>query len=76
MTKAVERSSQNPYYICPMNNTTTYTIQELLNKFPANADLKNLDWSKDESELEFDLSSIIGGDWMVDRQNNTVTNLH
>jgi hypothetical protein len=59
-----------------MNNTTTYTIQELLNKFPANADLKTLDWSKDESELEFDLSSIIGGDWMVDSRNNTVTNLH
>jgi hypothetical protein len=59
-----------------MNKTTTYTIQELLNKFPANAELKTIDWSKDEGELEFDLSSIIGGDWMVDRQNNTVTNLH
>ena len=59
-----------------MNKTTTYTIQELLNKYPANKELKTLDWSKDKDDLEFDISSIIGGDWIVDRQNNTVTNLH
>ncbi len=59
-----------------MKTSTTYTIQELLNKFPAIAELKTLDWSKDKDDIEFDLSSIIGGDWMVDRQNKTVTNLH
>ena len=59
-----------------MNKTTTYTIQELLNKYPANKELKTLDWTKDKDDLEFDLSSIIGGDWMVDRHNNTVTNLY
>lgn len=58
-----------------MNTTTTYTIQELLNKFPAYAELKTIDWSKAKDDIEFDLSSIIGGDWMVDRHNNTVTNL-
>ena len=59
-----------------MKTSTTYTIQELLNKFPANTELKILDWSKDKDDIEFDLSSIIGGDWMVDSQSNTVTNLH
>ena len=59
-----------------MITSTTYTIQELLNKYPANKELKTLDWTKDKDDLEFDLSSIIGGDWMADRHNNTVTNLH
>ena len=58
-----------------MNTTTTYTIQELLSKHPHNQDLQKIDWTKKKDDVEFDLSSILGGDWMIDRLNKTVTEL-
>ena len=58
-----------------MKITTTYTIQELLSKHPHNQDLQKIDWTGVKDDIEFALSSILGGDWMIDRQNKTVTEL-
>lgn len=59
-----------------MKITTTYTIQELLSKHPHNQDLQKIDWTGVKDDIEFDLSSILGGDWSVHKKNKTVTNLH
>jgi hypothetical protein len=59
-----------------MKKTTTYTIQELLSKHPHNQDLQKIDWTKKKDDVEFALSSILGGDWSVNKKNKTVTNLH
>jgi hypothetical protein len=58
-----------------MKIATTYTIQELLSKHPHNQDLQKIDWTGVKDDIEFALSSILGGDWMIDRQNKTVTEL-
>jgi len=58
-----------------MKIKTTYTIDELLSKHSGNKELQEIDWTGDKDEIEFALSSILGGDWMVDRQNKTVTEL-
>ena len=66
---------RTPIILSVMNTTTTYTIQELLSKHPHNQDLQKIDWTKKKDDVEFDLSSILGGDWMIDRLNKTVTEL-
>ncbi len=58
-----------------MKIATTYTIQELLSKHPHNQDLQKIDWTKKKDDVEFDLSSILGGDWSVHKKNKTVTEL-
>jgi uncharacterized membrane protein len=55
-----------------MKKTTTYTIQELLSKHPHNQDLQKIDWTKKKDDVEFALSSILGGDWTVNKKNKTV----
>jgi hypothetical protein len=58
-----------------MTITRTYSIDELLKKNTGNKDLQNLDWDLDLPDLEFNISSILGGDWEVDKDNKTVTEL-
>ena len=55
-----------------MKTTNTYTIQELLSKHPHNQDLQKIDWTKKKDDIEFALSSILGGDWTVNKKNKTV----
>ena len=58
-----------------MKIKTTYTIDELLNKNSGNKELQLLDWTEKKDEIEFNLSSILGGDWSVNKKNKTVTEL-
>ena len=58
-----------------MKKTTTYTIEELLRKNSGNKELQEIDWTKKKDDVEFALSSILGGDWSVHKKNKTVTEL-
>jgi hypothetical protein len=59
-----------------MKKTTTYTIEELLRKNSGNKELQEIDWTEKKDDVEFALSSILGGDWSVHKKNKTVTNLY
>ena len=58
-----------------MKKMFMYTIDELLRKNSGNKELQEIDWTEDKDEIEFALSSILGGDWCVDRKNKTVIEL-
>ncbi len=52
-----------------------YTIDELLRKNSGNKELQEIDWTEKKDDIEFNLSSILGGDWSVNKKNKTVTEL-
>jgi hypothetical protein len=58
-----------------MKKMFMYTIDELLRKNSGNKELQEIDWTEKKDDIEFNLSSILGGDWSVNKKNKTVTEL-
>lgn len=58
-----------------MKVTQQYSIEELLQKNSNNDELQNLVWNREISEVEWDVSSILGGDWEYNKDEQTITRI-
>jgi len=57
-------------------NKQQYTIQELLTKNSNNRELQTLNWDRSTSDVEWDVSSILGGDWEYNKEKQTIERIN
>jgi hypothetical protein len=55
-----------------MRTKQQYTIQELLTKNSSNRELQTLDWNRKISDVEWDISCLLGGDWKYNKKKQII----